>query len=148
MSRSTNRLTRVRGIRSPIQPGFLIGRAPGGHPKKHGSVHPVRVAGGVIIVGSSSGQSTLTTSFSGDVSVDSTGHTKVGHTGTFVANGATAVTVTDANITATSTVAFGLNTAGGTISAYPYVSAVTPGTSFQVKAGATDTSTYNYRIIG
>lgn len=140
--------TRIRGVRSPLPPGHLIGRAPGGG-KKKGAAHPVLVAGGVIITqGSGSAPAVLQTNFTGDVSVDSTGKTKVGHTGTFVANGATAVTVTDANITATSTVVFGLNTAGGTISAYPYVSAVTPGTSFQVKAGAADTSTYNYRIIG
>lgn len=67
--------------------------------------------------------------------------------GTFTANGSTAVTITDANITANSVVMFGLKTPNGTIAGQPYMSAVTAGTSFQVKAGASDTSAYNYVIL-
>lgn len=67
--------------------------------------------------------------------------------GTFVANGASSVTVTDSRITASSTVAFGLKTVGGT-PAPPFMFAVTPGTSFAVRSTAGDTSTYNYRIVG
>lgn len=67
--------------------------------------------------------------------------------GTFTANGTTAVTVTDSNIKSNSTVAFGLNTVGGTPAGAPYMSAITAGTSFAVKVAAGDTSVYNYTII-
>lgn len=70
-----------------------------------------------------------------------------GLTGTFVATGSS-VTVTNANITANSTVTFGLKTVGGTIAGAPFMLTVTPGTGFTVNAGASDTSTYNYTIIG
>lgn len=68
--------------------------------------------------------------------------------GTFTANGATAVTVTDSRITANSVVLIGLKTIGGTPAGAPFMSAVTAGTSFQVKSVAGDTSVYNYMIIG
>lgn len=67
--------------------------------------------------------------------------------GTFVATGS-AVTVANTTITANSVVTFGLKTVGGTISAAPFMLTVTPGTGFTVNAGASDTSTYNYLIIG
>lgn len=70
-----------------------------------------------------------------------------GDTGTFVATGSS-VTVANANITANSVVTFGLKTVGGTILGQPYMLTVTPGTGFTVNAGASDTSTYNYLIIG
>lgn len=70
-------------------------------------------------------------------------------TGTFVATGTTPVTVVNANITANSVVAFGLKTVGGTVSAAgPAMLTVTPGVGFTVGATASDTSTYNYAIIG
>lgn len=68
--------------------------------------------------------------------------------GTVTVTGATPVTVTNANITANSVVSFGLKTVGGTIAGQPYMTSVTAGTSFAVAAGASDTSTYNYLIIG
>ena len=72
-----------------------------------------------------------------------------GKTGTFTANGATPVTVTNANITANSVVAFGLKTVGGTVSPNgPAMITVTPGTGFTVAGTALDTSVYNYAIIG
>lgn len=67
--------------------------------------------------------------------------------GTFVANGTTPVTVTDAAITTTAVVVISLNTVGGTVGAVPHVETITAGTSFTVVATASDTSTYNYRII-
>jgi hypothetical protein len=66
--------------------------------------------------------------------------------GTFVASGTTGTAVSDTRVTANSTISFGLNTAGGTILGAPYVSSQTAGTGFTVKAGASDTSTYNYTI--
>lgn len=68
--------------------------------------------------------------------------------GTFTANGASSVTVTNSNVTANSVVVFGLKTAGGTISGAPYMFTVTPATGFTVRAGASDTSAYNYWILG
>lgn len=67
--------------------------------------------------------------------------------GTFTCNGATNVTITDANITTTALVAISLNTVGGTVGAIPKVTTITAGTSFTVAGTASDTSVYNYRII-
>lgn len=70
-------------------------------------------------------------------------------TGTFTLNGDTPVTVTNANITANSTVVFGLKTVGGTVSPNgPAMLTVTPATGFTVGGTALDTSVYNYAIIG
>ena len=66
---------------------------------------------------------------------------------TFVANGATPVAITYPNITQNSVVIFGLNTVGGTVGNTPTVKTITPGTGFTVAATASDTSTYNYRVI-
>lgn len=68
--------------------------------------------------------------------------------GTFVANGASAVTVADTRVTATSMIIISLNTVGGTVGAIPAVQTITPGVGFTVAGTASDTSTYNYLIIG
>lgn len=70
------------------------------------------------------------------------------NTGTFTANGASAVVVAAASVTATSCVIFGLKTVGGTPAGAPFMSAVTPGTGFSVKTFAGDTSVYSYQVIG
>ena len=69
-------------------------------------------------------------------------------TGTFTANGATAVTVANAAITANSQVLITLKTVGGTVGAIPHLATITPGTGFTVVGTASDTSVYNYAIIG
>lgn len=74
--------------------------------------------------------------------------TNAGANGTFTANGATAVVVANTNITANSVVVYGLKTVGGTPAGAPFMSAVTAGTGFSVKAAAGDTSVYSYSIIG
>lgn len=66
--------------------------------------------------------------------------------GTATANGTTAVTVNTTAVTANSLIFLGGNTPAGTPSA-PYVFAVTPGTSFQFKAAASDTSTIAWMIV-
>jgi hypothetical protein len=69
--------------------------------------------------------------------------------GTFTANSTSAVTVTPKNpsgLKATSIIEISMNTPGGTPAAHPYLSALTAGTSFAVKAGSGDTSVYNYVI--
>jgi hypothetical protein len=69
--------------------------------------------------------------------------------GTFVCNGATPVTVTDSAVTANSAIVITLKTVGGTVSpSAPYIATITAGTGFTVTGTATDTSTYNYCIIG
>lgn len=70
------------------------------------------------------------------------------HSGSFVANGATPVTVADANFTANSQVLISLKTVGGTVGAIPHLATVTPQTGFTVIGTASDTSTYNYMILG
>lgn len=68
--------------------------------------------------------------------------------GTFVANGATPVTVTNSIVTANSNIIVTLKTVGGTVSpTRPNVLTITPGTGFTVGGVALDTSTYNYLVI-
>lgn len=74
-----------------------------------------------------------------------TGTTSFG--GTFVANGATPVTVANANLLITDNVIISLNTVGGTVGAIPHLATITGGTGFTVVGTASDTSTYNYKII-
>lgn len=69
--------------------------------------------------------------------------------GTFIANGATPVTVADANVGANSCIVITLKTVGGTVSVIPpTIPTITVGTGFTVAAQALDTSTYNYQIHG
>ncbi len=67
--------------------------------------------------------------------------------GTFVANGVTPVSVTNANVTANSVIVITLKTVGGTVGATPHVATITPTTGFTTVGDASDTSTYNYTII-
>lgn len=68
--------------------------------------------------------------------------------GTFTANGATPVTVSNAAVTANSNIIITLKTVGGTVGAYPAIKTITASTGFTVAATASDTSVYNYAIIG
>jgi hypothetical protein len=68
--------------------------------------------------------------------------------GTFTANGATAVTVAVPQINLTSIINISLNTVGGTVGALPAVKTITAGTGFTVAATAGDTSVYNWLILG
>lgn len=68
--------------------------------------------------------------------------------GTVTLTGATPVSVTNTNVTANSIIDFTLKTVGGTVGAYPTIKTITAGTGFTVAGSASDTSTYNYRIIG
>jgi hypothetical protein len=65
-------------------------------------------------------------------------------TGTFVANGASSVTVANTAYTSGDMVLFALNTIGGTVGAIPTVKTMTTGTGFTVACTASDTSTYTY----
>ena len=58
-----------------------------------------------------------------------------------------AATVTNTNVDAGSIVWITLKTVGGTV-AQPFIATITAGTGFTVTCGASDTSTYNYVIVG
>ena len=60
----------------------------------------------------------------------------------------TPVTVAAPMVTANSVIIFTLKTVGGTVGAYPTIQTITPGTGFTVEGGASDTSTYNWLILG
>lgn len=75
------------------------------------------------------------------------GSNKITSQGTFIANGASAVTVADTSITANSQVLISLNTVGGTVGAIPAVKTKTAATGFTVAGTASDTSTYSYTVL-
>ena len=66
--------------------------------------------------------------------------------GTFTCSGGTA-TVTNTNVDAGSAITLTLKTVGGTVAA-PFVATITAGTGFTVTCGGSDSSTYNYVVIG
>lgn len=94
-----------------------------------------------------SGTQTVT----GNINFQATGNRlayKTGTTcGTFTANGATAVVVNTAAASTTMIVVMSVKTVGGTPAGAPYLSAISAGVSFSVKAAAGDTSVYNWAII-
>lgn len=59
----------------------------------------------------------------------------------------TAVTVADAFVTASSMIVLTPKTPGGTQAGYN-ITSITPGTGFQVTFGSSDSTIYNYAIIG
>jgi hypothetical protein len=67
--------------------------------------------------------------------------------GTFVCTGGGTITIGNTNVDAGSAVVITLKTVGGTV-ATPTVSTITVATGFTVVCGASDTSTYNYVVIG
>ena len=70
------------------------------------------------------------------------------NSGTFTLNGATPVTVAAVEVTANSQILITLKTVGGTVGAQPHVETITPATGFTVVGTASDTSVYNYMVIG
>lgn len=66
--------------------------------------------------------------------------------GTFTCGSSTA-TVSNTNVKAGSNVITTLKTVGGTVAAI-FIATITPGTGFTVTCGASDTSVYEYLIIG
>lgn len=67
--------------------------------------------------------------------------------GTFTANGATNVVVSDKAFTTGTIMLCTLKTVGGTVGAIPTVKTYTSGTSFTVAGTALDTSVYSYVLI-
>ncbi len=68
--------------------------------------------------------------------------------GTFTCNGTTPVVVTNTAVTADSQILVTLKTVGGTVGAVPSVKTITPGTGFTISGTASDTSVYNYAVVG
>jgi hypothetical protein len=67
--------------------------------------------------------------------------------GTFIATGATPVSIATTAFSITDCVIISLNTVGGTVGAVPAIQTVTAGVGFTVAATAGDTSTYNWCVI-
>lgn len=68
--------------------------------------------------------------------------------GTFTINGTSNVTVSNTLMTTSTPVVISLNTVGGTVGAIPVIKTISPGVNFVVAGTASDTSTYNYAILG
>lgn len=90
----------------------------------------------------------------GPVTVTAAGATPAGtaaniltNAGTFTANGVTPVTVAATSVTANSQILITLKTVGGTVGA-PHAATITPGTGFTVVSQASDTSVYNFTVVG
>jgi hypothetical protein len=66
--------------------------------------------------------------------------------GTFTATANSTLDVASSRVNKTSLIVISLNTVGGTILGHPYLMTLTAGTGFGVRAGASDTSVYNYVV--
>lgn len=71
-----------------------------------------------------------------------------GRADSFVCNGTTPVTVANNSFQITDIMFPSLSVVGGTVGALPTMKTVTAGTGFTVTCAASDTSTYNYALIG
>jgi hypothetical protein len=91
------------------------------------------------------GNITETTVGSGFVQKSGAGTARAG---SFTLNGATAVTVTNTTVAITDFIGFSVNTPSGTVGAVPHVSTISAGVYFTVVGTASDTSLYNYTMIG
>lgn len=108
------------------------------------TLNPTTPAAGGFTSVTSSGNVTLTATGAAVLSKQGTN----GQVGTVVASGTTAVSVANTSVATSTAVALSLRTVGGTITGAPYLSTITPGTGFTIKAtGAADTSTYNYQLL-
>jgi len=108
----------------------------------------VTVSGVTVVPANSSATFVITYTAAATITMVGVGIQYIPQSGTFVANGASAVTVTNANVSPGSNIIITLKTVGGTVGAIPHLSTVTPGTGFTVVGTASDTSTYNYTILG
>ena len=68
--------------------------------------------------------------------------------GTYTCTSAGTITVSNTNVTANSIIDMTLKTVGGTVSTALYISTITAGTGFTVICGTSDTSVYNYLVLG
>lgn len=108
----------------------------------------VTVTGQTVIPPNSWAKYLVTLTSATTISIVSVGSGYFPHSGTVTLNGVTPVTVTDANVTASSAIIVTLKTVGGTVGVYPHIATITPGTGFTILGTASDTSVYNYTILG
>lgn len=108
----------------------------------------VTVSGVILIPANSSAQYLVTFTAAATVTMVGLGITNSPVIGTFTANGATTVTVANAAFSPGSSVIITLKTVGGTVGVLPHLLTATPGTGFTVSGTASDTSVYNYSILG
>lgn len=105
----------------------------------------VGITGALTITGATTATDSITMSAIGKGVILKRGSN--GKVGTFVANGATPVSVSNTSIAITDAIIISLNTVGGTVGVQPHVATITAGVGFDVVCTASDTSTYNYTII-
>jgi hypothetical protein len=147
------------GTAAGLQPGtaqsyaYVVATAPAsGTQQTYTIPDPGASASFVMTTGNTTITGTITTS--GNVTINTVGSGFVqkagtnGRAGTFVANGASAVTISNTSVAVTDAVIISLNTVGGTVGVQPHVATITAGTGFTVVCTASDTSTYNYSLIG
>lgn len=109
----------------------------------------VTVSGVTLVPANSSAEYLVTYTAAATITMVGLGVTNSPVAGTFVANGATPVTVANAAVSPGSQISITLKTVGGTVgTSAPNVRTITPGTGFTVAGIALDTSTYNYSILG
>lgn len=101
-----------------------------------------------VVPANSSAQYLVTYTAAATITMAGLGVTNSPVNGTFTANGATTVTVANAAFSPGSQVLITLKTVGGTVGALPHLLTATPGTGFTVSGTASDTSVYNYSILG
>lgn len=101
--------------------------------------------GNITVTGiSNSGNFTETTVGSGFVQKAGTN----GRAGTFSLNGTTTVTISNTTVALTDFIGISLNTEAGAFGAQPHVVSISAGVFFTVVGTASDTSLYNYTMIG
>lgn len=71
-----------------------------------------------------------------------------GRAGTFTLNGATAVTVSNTTVQQSDFIGLSLNTTSGTVGVQPHVVTISAANYFTVIGTASDTSVYNFSLIG
>lgn len=109
----------------------------------------VTVSGVTLVPANSSAEYLVTYTAAATITMVGLGVTNSPVSGTFVANGATPVTVANAAVSPGSQISVTLKTVGGTVgTSAPNVRTITPGTGFTIAGIALDTSTYNYSILG
>lgn len=109
----------------------------------------VTVSGVTVVQANSVASYILTYTAAATLTMVGVGSFAIPTLGTFTANGATTVTVSNTAFSPNSQVDITLKTVGGTVGAtLPRLLTATPGTGFTVSGTASDTSVYNYAITG
>jgi hypothetical protein len=130
-----------------LQPGDIMTVTPIGNVQVYRT--NATVAGGFLAAATSYGPYPVARDYfvDGSATVTCVAFDPANFRGTFTCNGATAVTVTNANVLISDEISISLNTVGGTVGALLAIQTITGGTGFTVKGTAGDTSIYNYAII-